>query len=174
MILNIRDIDLKCHITLPKIGLPKIKTLTPPMAAFEDMARRRRTHMARSTRVRLDAQHCTRQRFATRRRVLLLVSAIERATWVGRVAIRYTNQRNWRQQHRRKDATSDAGRSDSVAANSERNTCAYGALPAAVDSASRSTLDSLNGFRVISTCTSISTSTINIRWVARFEWLTAQ
>ena len=31
MILNIRDIDLKCHFTLPKIGLPKIKTLTPPM-----------------------------------------------------------------------------------------------------------------------------------------------
>ena len=31
MILNILDIDLKCHFTLPKIGLPKIKTLTPPM-----------------------------------------------------------------------------------------------------------------------------------------------
>ena len=31
MILNIRDIGLKCHFTLPKIGLPKIKTLTPPM-----------------------------------------------------------------------------------------------------------------------------------------------
>ena len=32
MILNIRDIDVKCHFTLPKIGLPKIKTLTPPMS----------------------------------------------------------------------------------------------------------------------------------------------
>ena len=31
MILNIRDIDLKCHFILPKIGLPKIKTLTSPM-----------------------------------------------------------------------------------------------------------------------------------------------
>ena len=31
MILNIYDIYLKCHFTLPKIGLPKIITLTPPM-----------------------------------------------------------------------------------------------------------------------------------------------
>ena len=32
---NSSDIDLKCHFTLPKIGLPKIKTLTPPMARMQ-------------------------------------------------------------------------------------------------------------------------------------------
>ena len=31
MILNIQYIDLKFQFTLPKIGLPKINTLSPPM-----------------------------------------------------------------------------------------------------------------------------------------------
>ena len=37
MILNIRDIDLKCHFILPKIGIPKINTLTPLMIVRTNM-----------------------------------------------------------------------------------------------------------------------------------------
>ena len=33
MILNIQYIDLKFQFTLPKIGLPKINTLSPPMVS---------------------------------------------------------------------------------------------------------------------------------------------